>query len=103
MVAAAVVMLTRESSAPGVHAGSGSPPWLTQPVVLVRAGGVHEPTTTGTGASVAGTSVGATLGEAGAHPVSNSTRARAGKGECFIGQVGVLWHAGAAGGNDRHR
>src|SRR5437773_1928333 len=41
MVEAAVAMVTRGSIAPGVQAGSGSPPRLPQPVVLVRGDGVQ--------------------------------------------------------------
>jgi len=34
-------LYTLESTAPGVHAGSGRPPWLRQPEVFVRRGGAH--------------------------------------------------------------
>src|ERR1700736_3838341 len=53
MVAPVVASVTRESMAPGVQAGSGSPPRLTQAVVLVRGAGVQAATiSVGTGTSV---------------------------------------------------
>src|SRR5712691_6718137 len=69
MVEAVVAMVTRASIAPGVQAGSGRPPWLTQPVVLVRGDGVQAAVRIvgrGTAAvstgAVAGARVGAAVG-----------------------------------------
>src|SRR6266851_2894897 len=67
MVVAVVVMVTRGSIAPGVQAGSGSPPWPTQPDVLVRAAGVQAAETivgSGTAAVCTGAAVGAGAGAA---------------------------------------
>jgi hypothetical protein len=51
-----------EPTAPGVHAGSGSSPWLGQPGVCVRGGGAHvlaEAVGVGAAGVYAGTGVGA--------------------------------------------
>src|SRR5438105_14332528 len=61
MVPAVVLLLTRWSSAPGVHSGSSSPPTVVQPVVLVRGAGVQAETTT-TGTDTAAVSTGAATG-----------------------------------------
>src|SRR6266566_4636766 len=68
MDSAVVAMLTRGSIVPGVHAGSGNPPWLTQPVALVRGASTQAVATT-VGTGTAAVSTGATVGtsvEAGA-------------------------------------
>src|SRR5438552_2169275 len=60
-----LALLTRGSIAPGVHAGSGSPAWRTQPVVLVRGAGVQKVTSsvgTGTATVAMGSVVGAAVG-----------------------------------------
>src|ERR1700724_3216537 len=65
MVAPVVDALTRISIAPGVHAGSGRPPWLMQPEVFVRGAGFHveTPATASRGATPSSSAaVGARLG-----------------------------------------
>src|SRR5207248_1935806 len=64
MVAPMVATLTRGSIAPGVHAGSGSPPWLTQPVVLVRGAGAQAAASALVGVGAAGATI--AVGAAGA-------------------------------------
>src|SRR5437879_1668886 len=61
MVTPVVASVTRESIAPGVQAGSGSPPMLTQPVVLVRSDGCQALATTA-GSGTAAASAGARSG-----------------------------------------
>src|SRR6266568_473806 len=61
MVEAALAMVTRESIAPGVQAGSGRPPWLTQPVVLARGDGVQAAVRI-VGSGTAAVSTGAVVG-----------------------------------------
>src|SRR5712692_2404647 len=65
MVVAVLAMVTRASIAPGVQAGSGRPPWLRQPVVLVRGDGVQAAVKrvgTGTAAARVGARVGSGVG-----------------------------------------
>ena len=59
-----VATLTRGSIAPGVHAGSGSPPWLTQPVVLVRGAGTQAAASVLVGVGAAGATVAAGAADA---------------------------------------
>lgn len=64
IVLAMVLLLTRASTAPGVHAASGKPAWTVHPEVWVRGGGVQVGAGLGTPATGRGLAVGAALGAA---------------------------------------
>ena len=92
MVAAADAMVTRASIAPGVHAGSGNPPWLTQPDVFVRGAGVHAETIragAGTVAASTGAVVEATRGGGAVGTTAMSV------GVAVVGTAGTNAAAGA--------
>src|SRR5438552_8366070 len=102
MVEAAVVTVTRGSIAPGVQAGSGSRPWLTQPVVLVRGDGVQGAEMivgSGTAAVASGAAVGARVGGGVGARVGGSVGARVGAavGNTVGATVGGRVGGGAAG------
>src|SRR5712691_7595316 len=101
MVEAAVARVTRGSIAPGVQAGSGRPPWLRQPVVLVRGDGVQAGVTivgNGTAAVASGatngSAVGARVAAAATFAVGATVAGRGGVGAAI---TSVAW-ADATGG-----
>src|SRR5438105_941038 len=99
MVPAVVLLLTRRSSAPGVHSGSSSPPTVVQPVVLVRGAGVQAETTT-TGIDTAAVSTGAATGTSVAAGTAVGTPTSVGAGVATGGMsVGVS----AGEGSERQR
>src|SRR5437016_4185687 len=95
MVPAVVALLTRWSSAPGVHSGSGNPPTIVQPVVLLRGAGVQAETTT-TGTDTAAVSTGAATGTSVAAGTAVGTPTTVGATVATGGTVSVGVSAGAA-------